>query len=85
MTVEGEDEDLINNNILETEGHREVEGPHIENLDITASLKTKQVNIGTEAKPKFARIGDYWMIPQWIKLLSYFPSNRIFFLPSFRT
>lgn len=23
-------------------------------------LKTKQVNIGTEAKPKFAKIGDYW-------------------------
>ena len=23
-------------------------------------LKTKQVNIGTEAEPKFTKIGDYW-------------------------
>jgi len=23
-------------------------------------LKVKQVNIGTEAKPKFTKIGDYW-------------------------
>jgi len=23
-------------------------------------LKTKQVNISTEAEPKFAKIGDYW-------------------------
>jgi len=29
-------------------------------LDITAPLKTKQVNIGTKAESKFAKIGDYW-------------------------
>ena len=23
-------------------------------------MKTKQVNIGTESKPKFEEIGDYW-------------------------
>lgn len=23
-------------------------------------LKTKQINIGTEAEPKFSKIGDYW-------------------------
>lgn len=25
-----------------------------------ALLKTRQVNIGTRAEPKFAKIGDYW-------------------------
>lgn len=32
----------------------------IENLGITVPLKIKQVNIGTEEEPKFAKIGDYW-------------------------
>ena len=39
MTAEEEDEDLRNINILEAEGHCEVEGLQIENLDITALLK----------------------------------------------
>jgi hypothetical protein len=32
----------------------------IEDPDITAPLKTKQVNIGMEAEPKYAMLGDYW-------------------------
>jgi len=35
-------------------------------------VKTKQVNIGTEAKPKIAKIGDYWegpIVDQVAKLL----------------
>eukprot|EP00253_Pinus_taeda_P008520 PITA_08520 len=46
--------------IREVEGHRKFEGIQIDNPDIAASLKTKQVNIGTEAEPNFAKIGDYW-------------------------
>ena len=42
------------------EGCHEVRGPSIEDPDITAPLKTKQVNIGTEAEPKYATLGDYW-------------------------
>ena len=60
MTAEDEEEDPRNINIIEAEGHREVEGPQIENLDITAPLKTQQVNIGIEAEPKLVKIGDYW-------------------------
>ena len=60
MTAEEEDEDLWKIKIPETEGHHEVKGPQIENPDIIAPLKTKQVNIGTEAEPKFTKIGDYW-------------------------
>lgn len=60
MTTEGEDEDPMNINIPKEEGHHEVEGPQIENPDITMPLKTRQVNIDIEAKPKFAKIGDYW-------------------------
>jgi len=63
VTAEGADEDLRNINIPEAEGHREVEGPPIENPDITVPLKTKQVNIGTKVEPNFAKIEDYGMMP----------------------
>jgi len=59
VTAEDEDEDLRKINIPETECHHEVQGPQIENPNIIAPMKTKQVNIGTEAEPKFAKIGDY--------------------------
>jgi len=38
VTVEEEEEDLRTINIPEIEGRREVEGPQIENLDISAPL-----------------------------------------------
>jgi len=38
MTVEGEDEDPRNINILEAKGHHEVKGPQIGNLDIIVLL-----------------------------------------------
>lgn len=60
VTTEEEDENQININIPEAEGNHEVEGPQIENLDKTVPLKTKQVNIGIDEEPKFAKIGDYW-------------------------
>lgn len=60
MTAEEDDEDMRNINIPEEEGHYKVEGLQIENPEITAPLKTRQVNIGIEAEPKFAKIGDYW-------------------------
>lgn len=71
MTPEEEDEDPRNINIPEVEGNRKVEGLQIENPDITALLKTKQLNIGTEAEPKLENIWDYW------------DDAMIFFLPSF--
>lgn len=58
VTVEEEDEYPRNINIPDVEGHRKVEGPQIENPDITTSLKTEQVNIGTEAELKCANIGE---------------------------
>jgi len=48
VTAEEEEEYPKNINILEAEGHHEVKGPQMENLDIFAPLKTKQVNIGTK-------------------------------------
>jgi len=60
MIVEEEYEDPRKINIPKIEGHREDKGLQIENPDITVSLKTKQVNIGTEVELKFAKIGDYW-------------------------
>jgi len=59
MTLEEEDEDLQNINIPEIEGHCKVKGSQIENLDITTPLKTKQINIGMEAEPKFVKIQDH--------------------------
>lgn len=60
VSVEEEDEDARNINIPGAKGHREVEGLQIENPDIIVPLKTNQVNIGTEAELKFAKIRDYW-------------------------
>jgi len=59
MTVEEEYEDPWKINIPKTKGHYKVEGPPIENIDITKPLKTKDINIGTKAEPKFTKIGDY--------------------------
>ena len=44
------------------EGHCRVEGPQVENPDITEPLKTGQVNIGTEIEPKFGNIGTIGMM-----------------------
>ncbi len=77
MTIEEEDEDPRNINIPEAEGHPKVEGPQIENLDITALLKTRQVNIGIEAELKFAKIRTTGMMLQWIRSLSCSMNIRI--------
>ena len=55
-----EDDDPRNINILESEGHYEVHGPAVEAPEVTHPLKTQIVNIGSEEKPKYAIIGDYW-------------------------
>lgn len=59
VTAEEKYEDVRKINILETKGHREVEGLQLENPDITDLLKTRQVNISMEVEPKFAKIGGY--------------------------
>ena len=60
VNIKEEDEDPRNINIPETKRCCEVRGPLIEDPDITALLKTKQENIGTEAEPKYATLSDYW-------------------------
>lgn len=85
MTVEEEEDNMRNITIPETEGHHEVEGPQIENPNITVALKMRQVNIGTEAEPKFVKIGDHWDDSTWIRSVNLFVSTRIFSLQSFQT
>jgi len=46
--------------IPEIEGYREVQGPLIEDPDITVPVKTKQGNIDMVAEPRYATLGDYW-------------------------
>lgn len=60
VTVEEEDKDTRKIDIPETEDQGEVQRPQIENPDITMPVKTKQVNIGIEAKTNFTNIRDYW-------------------------
>jgi len=60
VNIEEDNEDPQKVNIPKTEGYHEVQGPLIEDPDITTLVKTKQVNIGMEAKPKYATLGDYW-------------------------
>lgn len=59
VTIEEEEENPRNINIPEAKGHHKVEGPQIQNPNISTPLKTKQVNIGTKEELKFAKIGDY--------------------------
>ena len=82
VTTEEEEEDPRNVNIPKTKVHREVEGPQIENPDITVPLKTRQVNIGTEVELKFAKIWYYWdddMVDKVVEFLreyqALFPTN----------
>ena len=55
-----EDDDPRNINIPESEGHCEVHGLAVEASKVTQPLKMWTVNIGSEGKPKYAIIGDYW-------------------------
>jgi hypothetical protein len=55
-----EDDDPRNVNIVETEGHRDVERPGVELPFIGQPIKIKKVNIGIEKEPKLANIRDYW-------------------------
>lgn len=54
-----EDDDPHNINILESEDSLNVQGPVLEIPKIKEKLKTKKINIGIEANPKMALIGDY--------------------------
>lgn len=60
VNVEEEDEHPQSINISETKGYHNVQRPLIEDPDITAPIKKKQVNIGMEPEPKYAMLGDYW-------------------------
>ena len=55
-----EDDEPCNINIPESKGTREIQGPELEIPEITEKVKSKQINIETEADPKFSYIGDYW-------------------------
>jgi hypothetical protein len=55
-----EDDDPRKVNIVETEGHRDVEGPVLEFPFIGKSIKIKKFNIGTEETLKLANVEDYW-------------------------
>jgi hypothetical protein len=54
-----EDDDPRNVNIVEMEGHRDIEGPGVELPFIGKMIKIKKVNIGIEEAPKLANVGDY--------------------------
>jgi len=58
VTTEEGEEDPINIHISKSKGQCEVEGPKVKILDISKPLKTKQVNIGSEAQQMFAKKGD---------------------------
>jgi hypothetical protein len=55
-----EDDDLRKVNIVETKGHRNVEGPGVELPFIGQLIKINKFNIGTEETPKLAIVVDYW-------------------------
>lgn len=72
VQIEDDEDDSKNINIQESKGSHEVPRPKIEDPDIMAPLKTKQVNIRTEEAPRYATLGDYWddaMVEKVIELL----------------
>ena len=60
LTAEEGEEDPCDFHILESEGQRAVVGPEIAMLDVAQLVGTQHVNIGSEAVPKFSKIGVYW-------------------------
>ena len=58
--VANKEEDPCNMNIPEPEGSCDVQGPVLDLPKIEEKVKIKKINIGIEADPKFASIGDYW-------------------------
>lgn len=60
MIMEEEEDDPRNINIPESKGQCKVEGPKAKIPDIAEPLKTRQVNIGSDTQPNFAKICNYW-------------------------
>jgi len=85
VTTKDEEEDPRNINIPEAEGHCKFEGPQIENLDITIPLKTRHVNISTEAELNFVKIEDYLDDATVARSLSCFVNIKICFPQNFWT
>jgi hypothetical protein len=55
-----EDDESRDVNIVETEVHRDIEGPGTELSFVGQPIKIKKVNIGIELTPKLENVGDYW-------------------------
>eukprot|EP00253_Pinus_taeda_P007237 PITA_07237 len=70
-------------NIPGTEGHHEVQGPQIENPDITVPVKINKVNIDTEVEPKIMNIGYYWDGPMVDKVTELLGEYQELFLTNF--
>jgi hypothetical protein len=56
-----------------------VEGPKIEFVVYAKPLRMHKVNIGTEEKPKFTNIGDYWNEETIEKIDDYCASIKTYF------
>lgn len=59
INTKEDDEDSGKVNLTETKGYHKVQGSLIEDPDITTPVKTRQLNIGMEAKPRYAMLGNY--------------------------
>ena len=55
-----DDDELLNVNIPDSKGSRDVVVLDIPKDSMSQPLKIMKVNIGSEENPKFANIGDYW-------------------------
>jgi hypothetical protein len=64
-----EDDDLRKVNIVETEGHRDVEGLGVELPFIGKLIKIKKINIGTEETSNLSNVRDYWDVATIDKII----------------
>lgn len=58
--AESDDEELRHLEIIEAEGEIGVQGLELQSPDVTQPVKVMKVNIGSEEKPRFANVRDYW-------------------------
>jgi hypothetical protein len=78
-----EDDDLRKVNIVEPEGHINVERPGVELPFIGQPRKIKKVNIGTEKTPKLVNVGDYWDVATIDKIKDLLHEYQDLFLTKF--
>ena len=78
-----DDDEILNINIPETEGSRDIAASDVPIDPMSEPLKIRKVNIGIEENPKFASVGDYWIEETMAKIIDLLHEFQDLFLTKF--